>query len=530
MLRGNSSTWHCGKHEISLARPRVMGVLNVTPDSFSDGGSHKTVDDAVAHALDMLDAGADIIDVGGESTRPGFTPVTPDEEAGRTVPVVRALVAEGACVSVDTRHAEVARMCVRLGASIINDVSGFTDPAMVEVAASSDAGLVVMHAGEVAEYPHRLTVTLDSSAAARAKAGDGAKVTSAGEGQAELDMPGGNPDKDDDEPRLPGGDALAQTMERSSTRGVAAPTVRLAGNRRFTLPESAPIMRQVMGFLGDQARTLMRAGVSHDRICVDPGPGFGKMADEDVVIQRATAKMASMGYPVMCAVSRKRFVGAVSGAARSLDRDPATMGVCLAAVSAGARILRVHDVAGCVQALDAYWSIAHPDVRRAFVSLGSNVGDRVRYLERACELINAIPLTCVVQVSHAYETEPAYGIATPVANCVAEIQTELSPLVLLEALLDVENRLDRRRVPGEEGHGPRTIDCDLAWMEGETHAGRRLRLPHPGLGERDYVLVPMEDLMHDPVRFLQHAGVSTLPPEERVGCVLSDMGEVSWQG
>lgn len=232
---------------------------------------------------------------------------------------------------------------------------------------------------------------------------------------------------------------------------------------------------------------------------------------------------------MLCAVSRKRFVGAVSGTAHATDRDPATAGVCLAAVSAGARILRVHDVAGCAQALDGYWSIAHPDVRRAFVSLGSNVGDRIHYLERACELINAIPLTCVVQVSHAYETEPAYGIATPVANCVAEIQTELSPLVLLGALLGVEDRLDRRRVPGQEGYGPRTIDCDLAWMEGESHAGRRLRLPHPGLGERDYVLVPMEDLMHDPVRFLQHAGVDVLAPEDRVGHVLSDLGEVAWQ-
>lgn len=154
MLRENYSTWHCGKHELSLVRPRIMGVLNVTPDSFSDGGRYKTVDDAVAHALDMLDAGADIIDVGGESTRPGFTPVSPEEEAARVVPVVRALVAEGACVSIDTRHPEVARMCVRLGASIINDVTGFTDPAMVEVAAGCDAGCIVMHAGEVLSLIH----------------------------------------------------------------------------------------------------------------------------------------------------------------------------------------------------------------------------------------------------------------------------------------------------------------------------------------------------------------------------------------
>ena len=317
---------------------------------------------------------------------------------------------------------------------------------------------------------------------------------------------------------------------RRSARGVTSASVSLAGgNRRFTLPEEAPIMRRVMGFLGDQARELMRAGVARDRICIDPGPGFGKLADEDVVIQRACAKMVSMGYPVLCAVSRKRFVGAVSGVAEAPARDAATAGVCIAAVAAGARVLRVHDVAGTSQALDSYWSIAHPDPRRAFVALGSNVGDRVEYLARACELINAIPLTCVTGVSHAYETDPAYGIALPVANAVAEIKTELAPLVLLDALMGVEKQLGRKRVPGQEGHGPRTIDCDLLWMEGETHAGRKLTLPHPLLGERDFVLVPMEDLMHDPARFLTHAGISIKPREERVGLVRADLGEISWE-
>ena len=158
-----------------------------------------------------------------------------------------------------------------------------------------------------------------------------------------------------------------------------------------------------------------------------------------------------------------------------------------------------------------------------------SVGDRVGYLARACTLIDAIPLTCVVGVSHAYETEPAYGIATPVANCVVEIRTELAPLVLLDSLLEVENQLGRVRVAGQEGHGPRTIDCDLAWMEGEVHAGRRLCLPHRGLGERDYVIVPLEDLMHDPARFLAHEGIAVTPTEDRVGRVRSDLGEIQWQ-
>ena len=154
MLREDLATWHCGKHNISLARPRIMGVLNVTPDSFSDGGENLDADAAVAHALKMLDEGADIIDVGGESTRPGHRPVSSEEEARRIVPVVRALVAEGAVVSVDTRHADVAKICVRLGAAIINDVTGFTDPKMVEVAAESDGEVLSINAkdGELVEY------------------------------------------------------------------------------------------------------------------------------------------------------------------------------------------------------------------------------------------------------------------------------------------------------------------------------------------------------------------------------------------
>ena len=237
MLRENFATWRCGAHEISLARPRIMGILNVTPDSFSDGGENLDHDAAIARGLTMLDEGADIIDVGGESTRPGHTPVSAQEEAERVVPVVRALVEAGAVVSVDTRHAEVARMCVRLGAAIVNDVTGFTDPDMVAVASDTGCGCVVTHwdQGGLGTHAPRREVLLDQS------------------------RPNGTP--------LP--------------RPVAS-------QHRFTLPDQAPIMRQVMGFLGDQARTLVRAGVSRDRICIDPGAGFDKFADEDVVIQRAT--------------------------------------------------------------------------------------------------------------------------------------------------------------------------------------------------------------------------------------------------
>ena len=496
MLRENYAVWRCGEHEISLARPRIMGILNVTPDSFSDGGKNFDADAAIARGLEMLDEGADIIDVGGESTRPGHEEVSPQVEAERVVPVVQALVDAGAIVSIDTRHAEVARVCVRLGAAIVNDVSGFTDPEMVKVVADTSCGCIIMHwnQGGLGTRVARRQVLLDES--------------------------------------RPTGSALPRPV---------------TSQHRFTLPDQGTVMRQVMGFLGDQARTLMRAGVARERICLDPGAGFNKYADEDVVIQRATRSMVSMGYPLLCAVSRKRFVGAITGVEDPVARGAATAGICISAIEGGARILRVHDVAEVSQAVNAYWAVSHRDARQGFVSLGSNVGNRVANLARATQLIDEIPLTSVVSVSHAYETEPAYGIATPVANAVAEIRTELHPLVLMGKLLEVEDQMGRirekeggaaadagtqksvSRIPKKPGNGPRTIDCDLAWVEGERHAGKRLVLPHPRLGERDYVIVPMEDLMHAPERFLAHAGVKVLPREERVGQVTADLGEIAWE-
>lgn len=118
-------TWHCGPFDFDLSAPVVMGICNVTPDSFSDGGMHATVPEALEHARGLLAAGADIIDVGGESTRPGAEEVPPDVELERVLPVVRELAAQGVAVSVDTRHASVAAACIDAGACIINDVSGF---------------------------------------------------------------------------------------------------------------------------------------------------------------------------------------------------------------------------------------------------------------------------------------------------------------------------------------------------------------------------------------------------------------------
>lgn len=569
----DSKVWRCGKYELKFDRPRIMGVLNVTPDSFSDGGEHLDTDAAIAHGLKMLDDGADIIDVGGESTRPGFTPVDPDTEARRVLPVVQALAKAGAVVSIDTRHVEVAKAAVRVGASIVNDVTGFTDPRMVDFVKESDCGLVVMHAGEVADVERPRThteVQLDTSAAAfmaqkareaeeaaralgatgKSKRAAKAKLISGMvqplQPQLPFDAPAPAADAEQAAPApgasaavafdatdadavsasvedAPSSDDLAAVMARSGA--TAYNGSRSAQLRRFTLPDSAPIMRRVMGFLSDQARALIHAGVARERICLDPGSGFGKEANEDIVIQRELGKIASLGYPTLCAVSRKRLVGAISGVANARERDIATFGVCLGAVEQGANIVRVHNVAGFAQFLNGFWAIARPQPRRAYVALGSNEGDRLENIRTARDLIAQIPMTCVSSCSRIYESEPAYETDQDAfANAVIEIKTELAPLILLDELGKVELQLGRDRSGKAKANGPRPIDCDLLWMDNEIHGGNKLRLPHPGLGERDFVLVPLEDLMHNPARFFRYEGIDVKEPEDRVGHVVAELG------
>ncbi len=435
-----ASHWACGPVDLDLGRTRIMGVVNVTPDSFSDGGLHDTTQAAVGWGLRLLDEGADILDVGGESTRPGFTPVEPEEEAARVVPVIRELAQAGALVSVDTRHALVAQAALSAGARIVNDVDGFTDPAML--------GAVV---------------------------GDGACGC-------------------------------------------------LCMRPRGVSPEPA----SVLGWLAAQARALERAGVAHDRICLDPGAGFDTDAQQDVLLQRETRAMAHLGYPLVCAVSRKRFVGAVSGVTKAAARDAASTGIAIAGVMRGARIVRVHDVAGTAQAIwsaEAMWGRNAP--RKAFIALGANLGEKTHTLTEALEGLGELPLTQLVAASHAYQTQPAYkGNQPAFANAVAEVSTELHPLALLQQLLALEAA--HGRVRGEE-NGPRTLDLDLLWMEGERHAGARLTLPHPLMGERDFVLRPLEDLLGGPreVRaFCEREGIGWRQPEDRVGRVTCDLGSL----
>jgi dihydropteroate synthase len=258
-----------------------MGILNVTPDSFSDGGVHDTQEQAYKHASKMLEEGADIIDVGGESTRPGSQAPSTAEELARVLPVVERLAREGTVVSVDTRNATVAARCVEAGAAIINDVSGFRDPAMVEVAAGCDAGLIIMHM------------------------------------QGE-----------------PG------TMQQE--------------------PCYKDVVVEVSIYLQQQASMLESHGVAHDRIAIDPGPGFGKTFEHNKALLRATPRLSNIcrpthnqPYPLVAAWSRKGFIGTLTGEPTPAKRVAGSVAIACYAAARGARILRVHDVAPTVQALKA---------------------------------------------------------------------------------------------------------------------------------------------------------------------------------
>lgn len=255
-----AKTWRCADRVFDLsARPLIMGILNVTPDSFSDGGDHNKLDDAVAWARRMAAHGADIIDVGGESTRPGSSPVSLEEESRRVLPVVEALAAEGFVVSVDTSRPEVMTAAAKAGAKILNDVRGFDLTGAAEAAAATDCGLVVMHG--------------------------------------------------------------------------------------FDAPRGSDIVAAVYDYLAKRTTALRELGVSSDRICWDPGFGFGKTVEGNFELIAATLRFASSGQPLMAAVSRKSELGAVIGREVPKDRTAASAACAVIACGLGAQIVRVHDVA-----------------------------------------------------------------------------------------------------------------------------------------------------------------------------------------
>ncbi len=291
----------CRGRTLSLARPRIMGILNVTPDSFSDGGVDAEAGDAVARAVAMARQGADIIDVGGESTRPGAAAVGEDEQIRRTVPVIAALAMQwsqaGAgerCdagdggepfISIDTQSPVVAAAALEAGATIINDINAGRAEGMLELAAGSGAGLVLMH------------------------------------------MQG-----------------TPTTMQ--------------------TQPRYDDVVAEVLAFLLERADAAMRAGVKRGQIVIDPGIGFGKTLEHNVALLANLERFVASGYPVLLGTSRKRFLGLLSeGAGQSEASSPrdllgATCATTALAVAAGVRLLRVHDVAANRQAAIAAWAIA----------------------------------------------------------------------------------------------------------------------------------------------------------------------------
>lgn len=256
---------------LDLSAPVVMGVLNVTPDSFSDGGRFIAPEVAVARGLEMAGEGAALLDVGGESTRPNAAPVTAVEELVRVVPVIEALAAAGAPpVSIDTAKPEVMLAAARAGAEMINDVLALRAPGALEAAAASGCAVCLMH------------------------------------------MQG--------EPR---------TMQAA--------------------PAYADVVEEVYGFLAARIEACVAAGIDLARIVVDPGFGFGKTLAHNLLLMNQLERFMALGVPLLVGVSRKSMLGAVTG--RPVEqRLAAGLALAALAVSAGARIIRSHDVAATLDA------------------------------------------------------------------------------------------------------------------------------------------------------------------------------------
>lgn len=265
-------------HRFVLDRPLVMGIVNATPDSFSDGGDHFERDAAIACGRRMLEEGADILDIGGESTRPGAAPVPPEEERRRVVPVIETLARAGAVVSVDTRHVDTMKAALDAGAAIVNDVTALTASGAVDLVAARGSSCVLMHM------------------------------------QGEPQTMQANPQYDD-----------------------------------------AP--RDIARFLAARIAACEAAGMPRARIAIDPGIGFGKTVAHNARLIARLDVQKALGVAVLVGVSRKAFIGALSKGERPKDRLPGSLAAGLAAVAAGADILRVHDVAPTVQALKVWRAI-----------------------------------------------------------------------------------------------------------------------------------------------------------------------------
>lgn len=411
--------WKCSQYSFDAKMPIIMGILNLTPDSFSDGGSYPTPEDAIARGLQMVEEGALIIDVGGESTRSGATPVSEEEERARVLDVVKALADKGICVSIDTRHASVARAALEAGASIINDVSGFRDEAMVDLAASCDVGLVVMHMGG-------------------------------------------------DDPR---------TMQDE--------------------PVYEDVVAEVRDYLKTQAENLIAHGVARDRICLDPGPGFGKTAKQTIELMRNFHEFNRLGFPTMVAVSRKSYIGEAYHIEDPKERDSASAAEALMACELGASVIRTHNVALTAQALEE-------NLRPyALIGMGCNVAlvadegeereGKIAMINKAIGDMCMLPDTQIIDIASYYESEPAYFEDQDLfVNTVVLMRTGLPPQELLNYLQAIENSLGRVRT---QKNGPRTCDLDILDYQGYVSDLEVLTLPHPLLLERDFVVKPLLELL-----------------------------------
>jgi dihydropteroate synthase len=268
------SLLRCGKFKLSLDRPLIMGIVNVTPDSFSDGGLFAAAKSAIAHARLLIEEGADIIDIGGESTRPGAQAVSVDEERGRVLPVLEALNECGVPLSIDTSKPELMRDAIRAGAAMINDVNALRAPGALQIAAGSDAAVCFMH------------------------------------------MQG-----------------TPQTMQVD--------------------PRYDDVVNEVKSFLTARVEAAQAAGIPRERIVVDPGFGFGKTKEHNLELFRKLDNFAELGVPVLVGLSRKSVLGKLTGR-ETADRVHASIASALLAVSKGAVIVRVHDVAATRDALAVY--------------------------------------------------------------------------------------------------------------------------------------------------------------------------------
>ncbi len=251
-----------------------MGVVNVTPDSFSDGGRLETAEDAVRLGGQLADDGADLLDVGGESTRPGATPLPIDEEMRRVVPVIEGLhsARPDTPISVDTRHAETARAAIAAGAAVVNDVTGGRDPGLLAVVREGGTGVVLNH------------------------------------------MRGEPPTMQDD-------------------------------------PRYDDVVAEVHEYLRERVEAAVFAGIAADRVCIDPGIGFGKDLGHNLALLRHLERFGDLDAAVLIGASRKGFIGALTGVEEPAARLEGSLAAAVLAAAHGADIVRVHDVSETVRAL-----------------------------------------------------------------------------------------------------------------------------------------------------------------------------------